>query len=68
MQQTDLQLIDGTISVEDRINSFITRKDEQYPELALRPKDKAKQSESIGYQIFDKISELLNSARLARLI
>ncbi len=67
MQQTDLQLIDGNISVEDRIDSFISRKDEQYPELALRAK-KEKRAESIGYQIFDKISELLTSARLAKLI
>lgn len=48
-----------------RINSFITKKAEQYPELALRGREK--RAESIGHLLADKFSEFVANARLARL-
>ena len=47
-----------------RIESFIARKHQQYPELDLRG-DK-KRNESIGYMITDKITELAAAIRLRR--
>ena len=51
--------------LNERINSFISRKHQEYPELALRGGEK--RAESIGYLIADKFSELASSIKLARL-
>ncbi len=48
-----------------RINSFITTKAEQYPELALRGREK--RAASIGQLLVDKVSEFVANVRLARL-
>jgi len=56
------QLSDEQLNM--RIESFISRKHQEYPELALRGERKA---ESIGYVFADKISEFVSSIRLAKL-
>lgn len=48
-----------------RIKSFIDKKHQQYPELALRGREK--RAESIGYVVADRISEFVANVRLARL-
>ena len=48
-----------------RIESFITRKHQQYPELSLRG-DK-KRTYSIGYLVTDKISELVTGVQTVKL-
>lgn len=48
-----------------RINSFITKKAEQYPELALRGREK--RAQSIGHLLADKVSEFVSHTRMARL-
>lgn len=48
-----------------RIEAFIARKDQEYPELALRGTEK--RAESIGYVLADKISEFVTTTRFARL-
>jgi len=48
-----------------QIKSFIDRKHQQYPELALRGREK--RAESIGYVLADRITAFVSNARLARL-
>jgi len=48
-----------------RIETFIARKHQEFPELSLRG-DK-KRNESIGYVITDKISDLVASFRMTKL-
>ncbi len=51
--------------INERIESFISKKHQQYPELALRGTEK--RSESLASVIADKISEVIQHVRLARL-
>lgn len=48
-----------------RIESFIARKHQQYPELALR--GNKRETQSIGYYITGKISNFTKSLKSARL-
>ncbi len=47
-----------------RIESFITRKHQQYPELHLA---REKAPDSIGYLLTGKVSEFISSLKTARL-
>ena len=57
------QLTEEQLNV--RIESFIARKHQEYPELALRGEEK--HAVSIGNLIADKITEIASGIRLARL-
>ncbi len=48
-----------------RIDAFISRKDKEFPELALRGNEK--KAESIGFVLADKISDFISNARIVRL-
>jgi len=48
-----------------RIESFIARKHQEFPELALRG-DK-RHAESIGYVITDKVSSFVSSFKMTKL-
>lgn len=48
-----------------QIKSFIDRKHQQFPELALRGREK--QVKSFSYVLADRISDFVSNARLARL-
>ena len=49
-----------------RIESFLERKHQQYPELSLRGNEK--RAESIGYVVMDKFFELMTRRRVAKII
>lgn len=49
-----------------RIESFLERKHQQYPELSLRGNEK--RVESIGYVIMDKLIELMTRRRVAKYV
>lgn len=49
-----------------RIESFLLRKHQQYPELSLRGTEK--RAESIGYVMLDKLLELMTRRRVSKFV
>lgn len=49
-----------------RIESFLERKYQEYPDLALRGNEK--RTESIGYVVMDRLSEFMSRRHVANFV